>query len=105
GALPLKRRHLELGAHRRLREGDRDLAHDVVLVPREELMLPHVDVAVEVAGRPPVARLLALPRHAHPRAVLDPRGDRDLDLALDADQALALAGRAGRRDPLPLPAA
>src|SRR5947209_4172530 len=48
--LALKRRDLDFSAERGLRETDRDLDHDVVILAHEERMLLDVDDDVEVAA-------------------------------------------------------
>src|SRR6266404_3322607 len=49
--LSLERRHLEVGAERRLREADRHVADDVVLFATEQGVILHTDDDVEVARR------------------------------------------------------
>ena len=92
----VRRRHVDLGAKRRLVHADRN--GDVKIVPfaRERLVRLDLDGEIEIAG--PAAPLAGIPllRHADARAVADARGNRDRDrLAahLDAGTAAAPARR------------
>ena len=71
----MRRRHVDLGAERRLREADRHLADDVVAVAGEERVLAHVQDDVEVAGGAAVAPRFALAAQLQARAGVDAGGD------------------------------
>src|SRR4029453_7658532 len=84
---------VELGAEGRLGDADGDVAHDVVPLAAEELVLVDRDRDVEVAGCTGCAGLaLAAELEARPR--VDARGYLHLDLVLLADAPRAAAGRA-----------
>src|SRR5262249_16621408 len=66
--LAVQRRHLERPTQGRLAEGDRYLAVQLLVVPHEQRVLPHLDDAGQVArpGARPAGPALAGPADAHP---------------------------------------
>src|SRR5690606_14125421 len=103
--LAAHRRDLDLRAERRLRERDRHLADEVVLLTLEEGVRLYVDKAVQVAARPAVPARLALARYPELRPVLDAGRDPDRDLALHRHAAGAPARPARLLDDRPFAAA
>src|ERR1022692_541928 len=94
----IERGNRDLGAQRRLREGNWHGAIQVLAFTLEEGVLPGVQHDIEVAGRSTVNARLALARVQHARAFLDSRGNFDRDRALARDAAMASALRAGIDD-------
>src|SRR5438105_3842193 len=95
-----QRRHFDLAAERRARDGHRHHAMQVVAVAREDRVLLQADLDVQVAGRPAVGARLAVARAADAHAVVDARGDLHLERLLFLHAALAVAGGAGLGDDL-----
>src|SRR4051812_9099147 len=90
----VQRRHVHLGAAKRLGDGDRHLDLEVVALGLEDGRLVHVRDDIEVAGRTAAQAGLALAGQADARTLLHARGDVHA-VALDLPQAaLARAGRA-----------
>src|SRR5260370_39067873 len=94
GLAPVQGGHVLVAAQRGLGHADRHLAEEVGAVALEEGMVLHADDDVEVPRRPPEAARLALASDAELAARVDPGRDLDLQLALDGDLALAVAGLA-----------
>src|SRR5437867_12970618 len=90
--------NVQLGTERELDERHRQLAIEIGILAREEIVLGDAHQHVAVAGRSALetARALAADPHLHP--VLDPGGAPDLDdmLAPDAAFTPALPGRLAR---------
>src|SRR6478736_5320366 len=93
-------RHLELAAQRERREGDADVAEQVVALALQELVVLHLHDDVEVAGRAAGDTGLALALNPEPLSRRDPRRDLHGELALLQDAALAVAGGARLGDHL-----
>src|SRR5262249_29205224 len=93
-ALAVERRHLDLAAERRLNEGHRHLAQDVVTRSPEEGVLLHLDRDLEIARRTIGARLVPRGAHDPRRARLDAGRDGHRDAVAARDQAAAAARRA-----------
>src|SRR3989475_2223970 len=103
--LALERRHLDLRPQGRLREAERDLAHDVVPLADEERMLAHAEHDVEVAGCAGVRPGLALAAQLESGAAVDAGRDLDVELVRPPLHAGALAAGARIRDDGALPVA
>src|SRR5450432_4192958 len=89
-----QRRHIDMPAQRRLREADRNLADDVVVVPAENRMRPDLDIAMQIArGRAILARL-ALAADAHRLSFMNAGGNFHGDDALAHLPPRAAAGAA-----------
>ena len=102
--LALERRHLDLGAERGLREAERHLADDVVVLAAEERVLADADHDVEVARRAAAAARLAFAAQLQARAGVDAGGDLHAEGLRAADDALPLAlGDTGSPMTLPCP--
>src|SRR4029078_11022506 len=84
-------RHARVAAEREQREGDRQLAIQIVAFTMEERMLLHVDDDVEIAGRAAGAAVLPSPVERQRLAGRDARRDLRRQLALAADAARAAA--------------
>src|SRR5262245_42689607 len=99
------RRHTDLAAQREHREGDRQLAVEIVAFPVEECMLLHVDDDVEVSRRTAGAAVLAFAVQAQALPRGDARRNFSGDPALPADASGAAAGLARLADHAARPAA
>src|SRR5438034_16251 len=99
------RRHLDLGAERRLAEGDREVVENVVPVPLEARVLGDLEHCDQVAGRPVARAGHALAPHRQIMMVGDARRDVDLHRLLRADPSIAAALGAGVEDDGPFPGA
>src|SRR5438034_3927202 len=103
--LALERRHIDLHPQGRLREAERDLAHDVVPLAHEERMLAHAEHDVEVAGCAGVRPGLAFAAQLESGAAVDAGRDLDVELVRPPLHAGALAAGARIRDDGALPVA
>ena len=98
-------RHVHLGPERRLGEGQRERAVELVALAREEGVLAHVEDDVEIARRAAGQAPFALAGDAHLRALVDAGRDAHLERPLLGHAALARAGLARALDDLALAAA
>src|ERR1700730_1322551 len=92
--LAVERRHLDVAAERGLHHGNRHAAMDVGALALEQLVAPHRQEHVEIAGRPAARARFALAAEADARAVLDAGGDVDLQGLVAPHPALAHAAAA-----------
>src|SRR5262249_16802393 len=81
----------DLGPERELGERDREIAVEVGALAREQLVLAQTDEDVQIPGRSAVQAPRARAAQPHLHAVLDPRGDLDLQQPLGARPALPAA--------------
>jgi hypothetical protein len=98
-------RHGHLSAERGEREGDRELAVEIVFVALKDGMLFHVDDDVEIARRTPADSRFAIVGRAQARAFGDSGRDLQLDAARLLDAAFAFARTARFLDDLAYAAA
>ena len=101
----VERRHLHLGAERRLGERDRQPQREVVAAAPEDRVRRDVHDHVEVAGRTAVRARAAAALHPDALAVGDARRDAHLHLAGRTSTPRPLHVRARRRDDLAAAAA
>ena len=102
--LPPERRHLHLGAERRLPRRDRQLDVEIVLAALEDRMRRHVNPEVEVPARAAADAGAALAGRADAGAIADTGGDLHLHPVAPRD-APGAAARGACRLPLPAGAA
>src|SRR5690348_4687402 len=93
-------RHLDFRPQRGLRDVQRDGAVEVVLLPLEERVFLDLKKDVQVARRASIHARLPFSGKPKTVAVVDPRGNVDLELALDLLVPLAPAFAAGIADDL-----
>src|SRR5579883_903972 len=98
--LAVERRHLDRAAERRLHHGDRHAAVDVGALALEQLVPAHRQEDVEIAGRAAARAGFTLAGKTDARAILDARGNADLECLVASHAALARAGAAGLVDHL-----
>src|SRR5438093_2241244 len=87
----VQNRYLQLCAERQLRERDRQVAVEVVVLPAERLVLGQTHEHIEIAGRAAVEPGRSLARETELHAVVDAGRDLDLKHVLGAPAAFAAA--------------
>src|SRR5207302_5359972 len=92
--LPVDGGHRDVVAQHRLRNGDRQLEHDVLTVPHQLRMRPHAEPNVQVADRATARPHLALTAETERHVLVDARRNGHLDRVPHLDAALAPAVRA-----------
>lgn len=85
---------LNLVTQCRLSERQGNLAHNIVVLALEEIMILHTDHNVQISGRAAACAAFAFTGHAQLCAVIDTGRDTHMNLALSLHLALACAGGA-----------
>src|SRR6185369_9996905 len=101
--LPFERRHVDVGPERRLREAERHVADDVVLLAPEERVILDADDDVEIARRTAAAAALTFPSELQAGAGVDAGGNLDAQRMRFSEHPLAAALRTRVRDRAPAP--
>src|SRR3989440_4492974 len=96
-------RHAQLRAQRGLRERQRQVVDEIVVLTLEARVLGDVEHGDQVARRTVAGSRGAGPAHREVVMIGDARGDVDLHQLLGANPAVPLALRAGLRDHAPFP--
>src|SRR5579884_2562397 len=100
--LTVKRRHLELGAERCLRNVERKLIVDVVALPGEHHVLLYVENDVQIAWRATLGTDLPFTGQTNLLPAVDARGNLNIQRLGAANSSLATTIGAGRSHDLSL---